>query len=118
MKTFRIAIPCLAILAASLTTTAPAWGQEFIIEEIIVTASKRPQTLQEIPVAVTVVNADTLEKAQIIDIKDLQSIVPSLRVSQLHQSGNTSFFIRGFGKGSNNNGTEPSVGVFINGVYR
>lgn len=118
MKTFRIAIPCLAILAASLTTTAPAWGQEFIIEEIIVTASKRPQTLQEIPVAVTVVNADTLEKAQIIDIKDLQSIVPSLRVSQLHQSGNTSFFIRGFGNGSNNIGTEPSVGVFIDGVYR
>jgi hypothetical protein len=83
MKTFRIATPCLAILAASLTAIAPAWGQELIIEEIIVTASKRPQTLQEIPIAVTVVDADTIEKAQIVDIKDLQSMVPSLRISQL-----------------------------------
>ena len=118
MKTFRIATPCLAILAASLTAIAPAWGQEMIIEEIIVTASKRPQTLQEIPIAVTVVNADTIQKAQIIDIKDLQSIVPSLRISQLETAGNTSFFIRGFGNGSNNIGIEPSVGVFIDGVYR
>jgi len=118
MKTFRIAMPCLAILAASLTAVAPALGQELIIEEIIVTATKRPQTLQEIPIAVTVVNADTIQKAQIIDIKDLQSVVPSLRISQLETAGNTSFFIRGFGNGSNNIGIEPSVGVFIDGVYR
>ena len=118
MKAFRIATPCLAILAASLTAIAPAWGQESIIEEIIVTASKRPQTLQEIPIAVTVVDADTIAKAQIIDIKDLQSLVPSLRISQLETAGNTSFFIRGFGNGSNNIGIEPSVGVFIDGVYR
>ena len=118
MKAFRIATPCLAIVAASLTAIAPAWGQESIIEEIIVTASKRPQTLQEIPIAVTVVDSDTIQKAQIIDIKDLQSLVPSLRISQLETSGNTSFFIRGFGNGSNNIGIEPSVGVFIDGVYR
>ncbi len=89
-----------------------------MLEEIVVTAAKRQQTLQEIPIAVTVVGSDTLEKAQIIDIKDLQSVVPSLRVSQLQVAGNTSFFIRGFGNGSNNIGTEPSVGVFIDGVYR
>ncbi len=118
MKTFRIAAPCLAILAASLTAIAPAWGQEGIIEEIIVTATKRPQTLQEIPIAVTVVNADTIQKAQIVDIKDLQTLVPSLRISQLETAGNVSFFIRGFGNGSNNIGIEPSVGVFIDGVYR
>jgi len=109
---------CLAVLATSLCATAPAWGQDFALEEIIVTASKRPQTLQEIPVAVTVVNADALEKAQIVDIKDLQSLVPSLRISQLQVAGNTSFFIRGFGNGSNNIGTEPSVAVFVDGVYR
>jgi len=85
-------MPCLAILAASLTAVAPALGQELIIEEIIVTATKRPQTLQEIPIAVTVVNADTIQKAQIIDIKDLQSVVPSLRISQLETAGNTSFW--------------------------
>ncbi len=118
MKTFRKAMSCLAILAASLTAWVPAWGQEFIIEEIIVTASKRAQTLQEIPIAVTVVTADTMEKAQINDIQDLQSLVPSLKVTQLQTSGNTNFIIRGFGNGANNAGIEPSVGVFIDGVYR
>ncbi|MGV6800374.1 MAG: TonB-dependent receptor [bacterium] len=87
-------------------------------DEIIITATKREQTLQEVPIAVTVVDGDTVDKAQIVDILDLQSVVPSLRVSQLQQSGNSSFIIRGFGNGSNNTGIEPSVAVFIDGVYR
>lgn len=88
------------------------------MEEVVVTAQKRPQTLQEVPVAVSVVTSETLEQAQINDIIDLQSLVPSLRVTQLQTSGNTNFIIRGFGNGANNAGIEPSVGVFIDGVYR
>ncbi|MCH7537253.1 MAG: TonB-dependent receptor plug domain-containing protein, partial [Proteobacteria bacterium] len=88
------------------------------MEEIIVTASKRPQTLQEIPVAVSVITANDLQQTQILDIKDLQFLVPSLRVDTLQSSGNTNFRIRGFGNGANNAGIEPSVGVFIDGVYR
>ncbi|MDF8332367.1 TonB-dependent receptor [Novosphingobium cyanobacteriorum] len=86
--------------------------------EIIVTATKREQTLQDVPVAVTVTTAQTLERAQIRDIKDLTSVVPSLRVNQLQSSANTNFIIRGFGNGANNAGIEPSVGVFVDGVYR
>ncbi|WP_152608488.1 TonB-dependent receptor [Croceibacterium mercuriale] len=85
---------------------------------IIVTATKREQTLQEIPVAVTVTTAETLEREQIRDLRDLQSVVPSLRVTQLQSSANTNFIIRGFGNGANNAGIEPSVGVFVDGVYR
>lgn len=87
-------------------------------DEIVVTATKREQTLQDVPVAVSVTTAETLERAQIRDIKDLTSVVPSLRVSQLQSSANTNFFIRGFGNGANNAGIEPSVGLFIDGVYR
>lgn len=86
--------------------------------EIVVTATKREQTLQDVPVAVTVTTGETIERAQIRDIKDLSSVVPSLRVSQLQSSANTNFFIRGFGNGANNAGIEPSVGLFIDGVYR
>ena len=86
--------------------------------EIIVTATKREQTLQEIPVAVSVTTAETIERAQIRDLKDLTSVVPSLRISQLQSSANTNFIIRGFGNGANNPGIEPSVGVFVDGVYR
>jgi len=85
---------------------------------IVVTATKREQTLQEVPVAVSVTSAETLERDQIRDIRDLETVVPSLTVGQRQSSANTGFFIRGFGNGANNAGIEPSVGVFIDGVYR
>ena len=89
-----------------------------LAEQVTVTATKREQTLQEVPVAVSVVERDVMQKAQINDIVDLQSLVPSLKVTQLQSSGNTNFLIRGFGNGANNPGIEPSVDVFIDGVYR
>ncbi|WP_439107198.1 TonB-dependent receptor, partial [Congregibacter sp.] len=89
-----------------------------MLEEVIVTAAKRQQTLQEIPIAVSVVTSESIEQSQVLDIKDLQTLVPSLRVTQLQGSAQTNFIIRGFGNGANNPGIEPSVGVFIDGVYR
>ena len=88
------------------------------LETVTVTATKREQTLQDVPVAVSVVDNSVIEKAQIIDLSDLQSVVPSFNVGQLQSSANTNFIIRGFGNGANNAGIEPSVGVFIDGVYR
>jgi len=97
----------------------PAFAQTSgAIEEVMVMATKREQTLREVPIAVSVVDGQVLEEAQINDILDLQASVPSLRVSQLQTTGNTNFIIRGFGNGANNPGIEPSVGVFIDGVYR
>ena len=88
------------------------------LQTITVTATKREQTLQDVPVAVSVVGEEVIDQAEIIDLNDLQSLVPSLRVGQLQSSANTNFIIRGFGNGANNVGIEPSVGVFIDGVYR
>jgi iron complex outermembrane recepter protein len=87
-------------------------------DDIIVTATKREQTLQDIPISVSVTSNETIEKAQIRDLIDLQSVVPSLKVNQLNASGQTNFTIRGFGNGNGNDGIEASVGVFIDGVYR
>lgn len=87
-------------------------------EDIVVTATKRETTLLDTPIAVSVTSGATIQQAQIRDLIDLQTVVPSLRVSQLQSSANTNFIIRGFGNGANNVGIEPSVGVFIDGVYR
>lgn len=100
---------------ATAQQTDPATAASDVI---VVTATKREQTLQEVPVAVSVVDAETIERNQIRDLLDLQTAVPSLRVDQLQSSANTNFIIRGFGNGANNAGIEPSVGVFIDGVYR
>ncbi|MGD8808949.1 MAG: TonB-dependent receptor [Gammaproteobacteria bacterium] len=103
-------------LALALTGAA-AWAQD-ALEEIIVTSTKREATLQDVPVAVTVVAGEELEQAQILDLLDLQTVVPALRVTQLQTSTQTNFLIRGFGNGANNPGIESSVGVFVDGVYR
>jgi len=107
----------LAVAAAVLAGTATAQDVT-ALEEIVVTATKREQTLQDVPVAVTVTPVETIQKASIQDITDLASIVTSLRVTTLQTSTQTNFVIRGFGNGANNPGIEPSVGVFIDGVYR
>ena len=88
------------------------------VEEVVVTATKVEKTLQEVPVSVSVVTADTVEKANIVDLFDLKAVVPSLDTRQYQSSVNSTFFIRGFGNGANNPGIEPSVAVFIDGVYR
>jgi iron complex outermembrane receptor protein len=87
-------------------------------DDIIVTATKREQTLQDVPVSVAVTSEQTIQRAQIRDLGDLQSVVPSLKVAQGAAVGQTNFYIRGFGNGSGNFGIEGSVGVFIDGVYR
>ena len=89
-----------------------------VLQTVTVTATKRETTLQDLPVSVSVTSGEVLEQAQIRDLLDLQTVAPSLRVSQLQSSANTTFIIRGFGNGANNVGIEPSVGVFIDGVFR
>src|SRR5579859_7136674 len=64
------------------------------LQEIVVTATKRETTLQDVPVSVAVVGEDTLEQAQIRDLIDLQSVVPSLKVNQFNAVGQTDFIIR------------------------
>ncbi|MEY3338019.1 MAG: hypothetical protein RL245_1011, partial [Pseudomonadota bacterium] len=113
----RFPIVGLAVSLTLLTGTAVAQNSEGL-EEIVVTATKREQTLQDVPVAVSVTSVETINKASIQDVSDLASIIPSLRVTTLQTSTNTNFIIRGFGNGANNPGIEPSVGVFIDGVYR
>jgi len=114
MSRYTTLISSSALALAMMAS--PAYAQSG--DEIIVTATKREQTLQEIPISVSVTTAETIEQATILDISDLQTVVPSLRVTQLQTAGSTNFIIRGFGNGANNAGIEPSVGVFIDGVYR
>ncbi|MFN3620568.1 TonB-dependent receptor [Sphingorhabdus sp.] len=104
--------------AAFAQDNTPQARDEVDDNVIIVTATKREQTLQDVPISVSVTTAETIERSQVRDLIDLQTLVPSLKVGQLQSSANTNFIIRGFGNGANNAGIEPSVGVFIDGVYR
>ena len=98
-----------------ITAGLPAIAE---IEEVIVTAGKREQTLQEVPVAVSVVDETTIDRLHIEDMFDLQGVVPSLDARQYQSSHDATFYIRGYGNGSSNPGIEPSVAMYVDGVYR
>ena len=74
---------------APVDAEAPADRQETNDNEIVITASRRERTLQDTPIAVSVTTGATIEQAQIRDLIDLQSLVPSLRVAQLASPANT-----------------------------
>jgi len=88
-------------------------------DEIIVTATKRAQSVQDIPIAVTAVTPKQLERQGILDIKSLSSVVGGLSIqSSQTESQGTAIRIRGIGTTGNNIGVESAVGVFIDGVYQ
>jgi iron complex outermembrane recepter protein len=110
----KIVCGTASVIAVAVASSAALAADDVII----VTATKRPTTLQETPVAVSVIGADDLKDSQIRDVRDLQLLAPSLTVVQQQSSSQTVFSIRGIGTSGNNAGLEPSVGVFVDGVYR
>lgn len=112
-----LATPAVAQDQANADQADPASSSPRV-PVIVVTANKREEALEDTPIAVSVVGSQEIEQAEIQDLLDLQTLVPSLAIRQGQTSGNTNFFIRGFGNGQNAIGLEPSVGVFIDGVYR
>jgi outer membrane receptor protein involved in Fe transport len=87
-------------------------------EEIVITAQGRAQILQDVPLAVSAVSAQSLQNSGATDIRQLNQLAPSLMVSSTGTEANASPRIRGIGTVGDNPGLESSVAVFIDGVYR
>ena len=88
------------------------------VDGIIVTATKREQSLQDVPVVVTALSGQLMQDAGVKDIKDLQVLTPGLTVTSTSNETITTARIRGVGTVGDNPGLESSVGVVIDGVYR
>lgn len=88
------------------------------VDDIIVTAQKREQSLQDVPIVVTTLSQELLDGAGVRDIKDLQILTPGLTVTSTQSEASTTVRIRGAGTVGDNPGLESSVGVVIDGVYR
>ena len=109
-------------LLVGLLTSAlllPAQAQQSApLEEIVVTARKRSETLQEVPLSVSVISGVEVEKLALQDVTDLYGRVPGLYFAKGSitnpTTSNTYLIIRGIGW---NAGLEPSVGVFVDGMY-
>ena len=88
------------------------------IDDIIVTAQKREQSLQDVPIVVTSLSQEVLQDAGVKDIKDLTILTPGMTVTSTTTEASTTARIRGVGTVGDNPGLESSVGVVIDGVYR
>ena len=88
------------------------------VDDIIVTAQKREQSLQDVPIVVTTLSQELLDGAGVQDIKDLQILTPGMTVTSTQSEASTTVRIRGAGTVGDNPGLESSVGVVIDGVYR
>ncbi|MFK8047794.1 MAG: TonB-dependent receptor [Halioglobus sp.] len=105
----------LGILVTSWAAHTNA--QTLLLEEVVVTAQKRAESLQDVPVAVSVISGEKIVEAGIQGMEDLSSYVPNFNLFINPGGGSpASIFIRGIGSG-NNVAFEQSVGMFIDGVY-
>jgi len=95
--------------AETETTKAPP-----LIPEIIVTAQKRSENIQDVPISVSAIGGDALQAKAIDRIDDVATLTPNLDISALPRS--SYIRIRGLGSGDNK-GFEQSIGLFVDGVY-
>jgi iron complex outermembrane receptor protein len=87
-------------------------------EIVEVTANRRTENLQKAAASVTALNSSFIEDVGLTDFKDIQKFTPNLQIIPQGDSRSTSIRIRGIGSVGNNAGIDPSVGVFIDGVYQ
>ena len=114
-------------LVISLVFTCGAFAQtaeqdsndeDRLLTTVTVTAQKRDQDLQDVPITITAIGSQLLRDAGVRDIKDLTLLTSGLVVTSTSSEVSTTARIRGIGTVGDNIGLESSVGVVIDGVYR
>ena len=102
------------LVAAVTLATASTFTQAQQLEEVIVTAQKRAENLQDVPISVSALQGEKIQSAGIQNMGALADYVPNLHIADAPV--NTNIYMRGVGSG-NNRGFEQSVGMYIDGIY-
>jgi iron complex outermembrane recepter protein len=108
--------PGVNVSHAADAATAGASPPE--LQEVIVTAQKREQNQQDVPISVIALSGQQLQDAGVTNIKNLAVLTPGITVTSTTSENSTTARIRGIGTVGDNVGLESSVGVVIDGVYR
>lgn len=118
MKHFKLITLKNLVLTLIIAVLAPGSLAQTVLEEIVITAQKREQSIQDVPIAVTALSGEELLRNGISDVFDLQQSTPGLTVAQNQNSTTSNFSIRGVGTSGSNFGLESSVGLYVDGIYR
>jgi iron complex outermembrane receptor protein len=106
------------IYLAVAATACYAMTTQAQLEEVVVTAQKREQSLQDVPMAVSALSASALNDAGVQNLTDLSRLVPSLEVQTSTSSVSSNFRLRRVGNLGNIPDFEPAVAVFLDGAFR
>jgi iron complex outermembrane receptor protein len=123
MKKFALAITTIAVVALGLNTPALAQdqdsGEDLLLEQVIVTATKRAESIYDVPIAVSAFTEEVLFRQGIVDITDIGKFVPNMTVTAFGagQVSSINVWIRGIGIQDHMITTEPGVAVYVDGVY-
>src|SRR5262245_45326921 len=111
-KAASLLVALLSVAGSSYAQDDEAAADEqastMVLDEVIVTARKREETLQESPVAISALSADALKEAGVSNTRDLQQAVPGLSFTE-QGSKNPSIFVRGVGARESNAALDPGV---------
>ncbi len=117
-----ICAPALAMAQTPETVAAPAVdpaSPATTTGDIIVTARRREESLQRVPVAVTALGGDDIQKLQVINVQDLTRAAPSVTIGASTRGGGVPFLsIRGISSADVNAGIDPSIGIYFNEVIQ
>jgi iron complex outermembrane recepter protein len=102
-----------ALILLVLLLPAPVWAQ--VLEEIVVTAQRRVQSLQEVPISIETFSGDLINQQGFRSMEDLSGFSPSVEIDNRTQTQNIS--IRGMGTTGNNLGLESATPIFADGVH-
>ncbi|MBA4793204.1 TonB-dependent receptor [Phenylobacterium sp.] len=113
-KTLRLrSLFVMGVSTAAIAAATPALAQQAtMLEELVVTAERRDQSLQDVPVAVTAFTSERRDILGVNTVEDLARVTPSLSYTN-----NDRLSIRGFGRLTNAIGTDPSVALYSDGIF-
>ena len=115
-------VTTLVVATAGAWVGGFSWADDAAVPpslpEVIVTAQKRLENIQDVPISVIALSSQQLKDAGVSDIKNLTVLTPGLTVTSTTSENSTTARIRGIGTVGDNPGLESSVGIVIDGVYR
>lgn len=116
-STWLAAMPAVVRAQDGQGGASPTEPENDAISEIVVTAQRRAQNVQDVPIAIAAVDSEGLRNAGIRDPRDLTLLVPSLSMQAGTAASTTSLFIRGVGIGDFNSNTTGAVGIYVDDVF-
>ncbi len=110
-----IALAALTPLLSGGAIAAESGAQSGLIEEIVVTAQKREQSLADVPISINVVSGSQIDRFNIATFEEIDEYVPNMVIAD--SPGNNQIYVRGIGTESGSLALEQSVSLFVDGIY-